>query len=61
MQYGELIKKLKKSGCRLLRQGGNHEIWYNPRNNQKTQVERHKGKEIATGTVNKIFKDLGLK
>ncbi|MCM1220459.1 MAG: type II toxin-antitoxin system HicA family toxin [Lachnospiraceae bacterium] len=61
MKYGELAKKLKKSGCKILRQGANHEIWYNPANGRQTEVERHKGKEIATGTVHAILKDLGLK
>ncbi|MEX2497809.1 MAG: type II toxin-antitoxin system HicA family toxin [Wenzhouxiangellaceae bacterium] len=57
--YTPLVKKrLKKFGCKFLRQGtGDHEIWQNPKNNKQTTVDntiksRH--------TANRIFQQLGF-
>ena len=60
MKRGELVKILKSNGCWLLRNGGNHEIWYSDKEQIKFQVPRHY-KEIPTGTVHSILKDAGLK
>lgn len=30
LKYSELKKELRKQGCRLHHEGGNHEIWYSP-------------------------------
>lgn len=61
MKISELKKMLKKGGCYKIREGGNHEIWYSPITGNTTQVGRHNSKEIATGTVKQIMKDMGLK
>jgi predicted RNA binding protein YcfA (HicA-like mRNA interferase family) len=61
MKVSELIKLLKKGGCKIVGHGGNHDIWYSSATNQKIIVPRHGSKEIATGTANKILKDAGLK
>lgn len=58
MKYGELVKILKKNGCKLLRDGGNHEIWITP-NGRKIPVPRH-AKEIAKGTALSILKSVGV-
>ena len=53
--------ELKKGGCYILRNGSNHDIWYIPKTGKQFPVDRHKSKEIATGTANGILKDAGLK
>ena len=60
MRYSELKKELKKIGCRLQREGGNHEIWYSPVTDRVFPVSRHDGEEIPRGTLNSIKKDAGL-
>lgn len=61
MRYSELIKKLKRLDCHFDRQGsGSHEIWRNPHTNGLAQIPHHSNQEIATGTLHKILKDLGL-
>lgn len=56
----ELIKLLKDAGFTLDHHGKRHDIYRNPSTRVKIAVERH-GKDIATGTLNKILKDAGLK
>jgi predicted RNA binding protein YcfA (HicA-like mRNA interferase family) len=61
MKAGELVRIIKKRGCRLKRNGSEHEIWINPDTGGEAQVPRHYAKELKTGTVERILKDLGLK
>lgn len=60
MKVSELIKKLRANGCNITRHGKEHDIWYSPVTGKGFPVPRHKS-EIATGTLNKIMKDAGLK
>lgn len=60
MKTSELVKLLKKYGCYLVREGGNHQIYRSPITGNVIQVWRH-AKEVPTGTVNKILKDAGIK
>lgn len=60
MTTSELIKILKAAGCRPVRSGASHEIWFSPISNKKFPVSRHK-KEIPAGTANAILKQAGLK
>lgn len=60
MKTHELKKILRKYDCYFLRDGGNHEIWYSPITQAIFPVWRHAG-EMSTGTVEKIFKEAGLK
>jgi predicted RNA binding protein YcfA (HicA-like mRNA interferase family) len=60
MKYGELTRKLGRLGIVFRRQaGGSHEIWRNPANGSYTVIP-HSSREIRTGTLAKILKDLGL-
>ncbi len=61
MKGAELERLLKKNGCYLFEEGTNHEKWYSPINNGLFPVPRHEGKEVPTGTLNKILKDAGIK
>ncbi|MCD4694901.1 MAG: type II toxin-antitoxin system HicA family toxin [Bacteroidales bacterium] len=56
MKLQKLIKHLEKYGCYLLRQGGNHSIYFNPENGKISAVPRHK--EVKNFTAVKICKDL---
>lgn len=61
MKTSELIKLLKKNGIYQIDEGSRHSIFYSPITSKTFVVGRHKSKEIATGTVNKILKEAGLK
>lgn len=61
MKTSELVKLLKKLGCRLIEHRGEHDWWYSPETGKEFPVPRHPSKEIPTGTANKIKKDAGLK
>lgn len=60
MTYGEL-KQLKKSGCWILREGSNHEIWYSPITGKQFPVGRHTKEEVPRGTLNSIKNAAGLR
>lgn len=60
MKQSELVKKLKKGGCELKREGANHQIWKS-RTGKTFTVPRHGSKEIPLGTAESILKDAGLK
>lgn len=59
MKRSELIKYIKKAGCVLHRHGSRHDIFINPRTNQKQSVPRHS--EIDNSLANHIKKYLGIK
>lgn len=61
MTYSELKKLLKKNGCKMIRQGANHEVWQNTKTNKLFTVGRHKSQEVSAGTLQSIKKDAGLK
>ncbi len=60
MKVSEMKKLLKQIGCRKIRDGANHEIWYSPITNRKFQVPRHQSQELPTGTEKQIRKESGL-
>ena len=53
-----LIKHLERNGCVLMREGGNHAIWFNPANKKRTAVGRHR--ELADLLCEKICKQLDI-
>lgn len=57
----ELIRLLKKAGCKLDKQGTNHEWWINPATGARFQIPRHKSQEINPKTLQTILKSAGLK
>ena len=60
MKISEPLKILKQHGCVLVRSGGSHDIWYSPKSRQKISLPRHRAKEIATGTADRILKEAGI-
>ena len=58
MKRTSLIKHLRRNGCILIREGGNHSWWLNPQKNLRSAVPRHS--EIKELLVKKICLDLGI-
>ncbi len=61
MKTSELTKDMKKAGCSFVEHRGEHDLWYSPITGKEIMVPRHPGREIPTGTANKIKRDAGLK
>lgn len=60
MKTSELLKLLKKAGVTYVEPGKRHDMYYSPITKKTFPVPRHK-QEVATGTLNNILKDAGLK
>ena len=61
MKCDELLKKLKKAGWFEVRQKGSHKILRRDGETVTIVFPYHRGKEIPTGTCNRILKQAGLK
>lgn len=61
MKCDELFKKLKKAGWYEVRQKGSHKILRNKSSIETIVFPYHRGKEVPTGTANRILKQAGLK
>ena len=60
MTYRELRTKLETLGCRFRRQAdGSHEMWVNPANGRRAIIPKHGNRDLATGTLHQIRRDLG--
>lgn len=59
MKRRDLIKKLEDIGCLLLRHGGKHDIYQNPKTGLSQPVPRHR--EINEFLAKKIIRDLSDK
>jgi mRNA interferase HicA len=58
MKRRDLLRHLRQSGCRFVREGGDHSIWENPANGRRTAIQRHR--EIPKYTAERICKQLGV-
>ena len=58
MKRNELLRQLKKEGCKFLRHGSRHDIYINPKTGQKQPVPRHS--EIDNALAKHIKKYLGI-
>ncbi len=58
MKRSALVKHLEENGCYLLREGGNHAIYVNPKNRKQTAVGRHQ--ELDNILCKKICKQLEI-
>jgi mRNA interferase HicA len=56
MKRKELIKKITSSGCELVRHGGRHDLYMNPKTGKKQPVPRHD--EIDEHLAKHIIKEL---
>lgn len=59
MKRRELIRHLIKHGCTLLREGGAHSLFLNPRTRKVSTVPRHR--EINEFLCRKICRDLEIR
>ena len=58
MKRRELIRHLEQNGCRELREGGRHTVYFNPRQKKVSSVPRHT--EINEMLARKICRDLEI-
>lgn len=58
MKRREVIRHLTEHGCRFLREGSRHTVYFNPQNRKTSTVPRHN--EIADFLARKICKDLEI-
>lgn len=58
MKVNELTKELRRAGCRLLRHGARHDVWYSPITGKRAQISRHGTEELKPKTLRGILKDL---
>ena len=56
MKKYELIQKLNQQGAVLLRHGGKHDVYIQPRTNKEAAIPRHT--EISEFTAKAILKKL---
>jgi len=56
MKRKDLIRKIEDLGCVLLRHGGRHDIYHNPKTGATQPVPRHS--EINEYLARKIIRDL---
>ncbi|WP_258239885.1 MULTISPECIES: type II toxin-antitoxin system HicA family toxin [Pseudidiomarina] len=60
MHSRELIKLLKRNGCRFIRHGkGDHQVWFSSTTGMKFTVP-HPNKDLPIGTVRAIFRAAGI-
>ncbi|MFH0939347.1 MAG: type II toxin-antitoxin system HicA family toxin [Planctomycetota bacterium] len=59
MKRRELLRRLQKEDCVLLRSGGKHDIYVNSKTGKKQPVPRHS--EIDEHLAKHILRYLGLK
>ena len=57
MKRRDLIKKIEESGCVLIRHGGNHDWYQNPKTKISQPIPRHR--EINENLSKHIIKMLG--
>jgi len=54
----DLIKKLEETGCVLIRHGGRHDWYHNPRTKVSQPIPRHREiKDILAKHIIKMLKD----
>lgn len=58
MKRVALLKQLRKYGCILKREGGEHSLWMNPTTGVSEAVPRHN--EISNHLARKIFRRLSV-
>lgn len=59
MKRKDLIRYLQNHGCKFLREGKKHTVYFNPENLKTSTIPRHR--EINDFLVRKICRDLGIK
>lgn len=61
MTYRGLVRKLRRLGWEFVRPAaGAHEIWWRPKNKRFSTIPRHGHRDIPTGTLRAILRDLDI-
>lgn len=61
MRYRDIARRLEELGCEEMRSGkGSHRIWFNPDTQKITAIPDWQGKDLASGTVRAIIRELGI-
>ena len=60
MRVGELLRMLERDGWQSVRQTGSHRVYRHPSKEGQLVAPLHFGKELATGTLQRILKQAGL-
>lgn len=61
MTYRTLARKLRRIECEFIRPAaGSHKIWWRPDNKHFTTIPRHGNRDIPTGTLRAILRDLAI-
>ncbi|MDQ3982206.1 MAG: type II toxin-antitoxin system HicA family toxin [Actinomycetota bacterium] len=58
MKRRALERHLRRTGCRLVREGSRHSIWENPSTGRRSTVPRHR--DLPLGTVHSICSQLDI-
>jgi len=58
MKRRDFLRHLAAHGCQLLREGGRHSIFFNPKTGATSSIPRHT--EIHDFLARKICRDLGI-
>jgi predicted RNA binding protein YcfA (HicA-like mRNA interferase family) len=58
MKTRQFVKRLKAAGCRFVRHGGDHDIWYSPITGRTDEVPRHGSHEVKKGLLKSLEKTL---
>lgn len=58
MKRRDLVRHLEHHGCRLLREGGSHSLYQNPRTGAKEAIPRHS--EIKKYLARSICRNLSV-
>ncbi|WP_286898094.1 MULTISPECIES: type II toxin-antitoxin system HicA family toxin [Sphingobacterium] len=61
MKYSELKRILKDDGWYVARNGSKHDVYHHKEKEGVVVVGRHDSQEVASGTLNSILKQAGLK
>jgi len=61
MRVSEFRKAIKKIGCRLEREGSNHEIWRSPITGEQFRLSRDRNKDLTPKAESELRKLAGLK
>ncbi|MBI4530940.1 MAG: type II toxin-antitoxin system HicA family toxin [Candidatus Latescibacteria bacterium] len=62
MKYQEVVRKLRKLGCREIprRGGGSHRKWHNPASGSIVPIPDWGDKDLKIGTLRHILRQLNL-
>jgi len=60
MKWSELRKLAEQNGWRLVRHGGNHDIYEHPEKTDSIAIPRHKSQEVKRGLYHSLKKQIGF-